>query len=532
LCLLASTLAVASSHREAPLITHTPKLDCTDFYLFNSYEPGREGYVTMVANYLPLQPAYGGPNYFQLDPNAVYEIHVDNNGDAVEDLTFQFRFTNTSRDIALPIGPPGNQRTNAVPVLAVGQITAGNNAALNVDQNYTITLIRGARRTGATGPIVQSGNGSAVFTKPQDYVGTKTFPAYDAYANAYIYDIDMPGTARKGRVFVGQRKDPFVVNLGETFDLINISTSPLGPENANKDSLEDDNVTSIVLEVPKEVLLSAADKPIVGAWSTCSTVKPDGAGGRTFTQVSRLSMPLVNEVVIGVKDKDKFNASEPKDDGQFLDYVTHPTLPAIIELLYGAAGAKAPTQFPRTDLVAAFLTGLDGLNKNGSVGEMQRLNTSTPPLPRDQQKSMAALAGDTAGFPNGRRPGDDVVDIALRVVMGALLPADQAPAGKLPFTDGAAISAMMFQNKFPYLQSPLPGSPNEPSISIVPQTAAAVDGPYKNTTGAYDPATRRLAVPKPDGAGGFLRLKSNGRVSLDDVSATPGELNATVNTLK
>ncbi|MCC7373758.1 MAG: DUF4331 family protein [Verrucomicrobiales bacterium] len=140
LSLAAALSAAASSHREAPQITASPKLDCTDFYMFGSYEAGRSDYVTLVANYLPLQDAYGGPNYFQLDDQAVYEIHIDNNGDAVEDLTFQFRFTNTPRDIALTIGPAGNQRTNAVPVLAVGQIGANNIGALNIDQTYRIAF--------------------------------------------------------------------------------------------------------------------------------------------------------------------------------------------------------------------------------------------------------------------------------------------------------------------------------------------------------------------------------------------------------
>src|SRR5262249_8741128 len=154
------------------------------------------------------------------------------------------------------------------------------------------------------------------------------------------------------------------------------------------------------------------------------------------TQVSRLSMPLVNELVIGLQDKDKFNASEPKDDLQFVDYITHPTLPAILELLFSGAGVKAPTLFPLSDLVEVFATVVQVLNDSGAVGEMQRLNTSIPPTARDQQKNLGVLAGDTGGFPNGRRPGDDVVDIALRVVMGALLPASNAPSGTLPFTDG------------------------------------------------------------------------------------------------
>ncbi|MGE3312707.1 MAG: DUF4331 domain-containing protein [Limisphaerales bacterium] len=534
--LLAGATAQASSHREAPLITHSPKLDCTDFYLFSSYEPGRDGYVTLVANYLPLQDAYGGPNYFQLDENAVYEIHVDNSGDAVEDITFQFRFRNTSRDIALPIGPPGNQRTNAVPVLAVGQIGAGNIAALNVDQTYTLGVVRGPRRSGQVTPLTQSPGGSSEFTRPQDNVGNKTIPDYESYANSYIYEIALPGTERKGKVFVGQRKDPFVVNLGETFDLVNISTSPIGSETANKDSLAYKSVTAICLEIPVEFLRASAEAPILGAWSTSSRVTRAPDGAETLTQVSRLSMPLVNEVVIGLKDKDLFNASEPKDDLQFADYVTHPTLPAILELLYGAAGVKAPTLFPRTDLLAVFVTGIEGVTANGSIGEMQRLNTSIPATPRASQKNMGVLAGDNAGFPNGRRPGDDVVDMALRVVMGKLISLglfgtpDQAPAGDIPFTDGATVNASYFSDRFPYLTAPVAGSPNAPSITFTPQVAASAAGPFRNVSSSFDPASQTLTVLKPKESpnAAFLRLNSDTPLTLGQPVTTPTQLKATL----
>jgi hypothetical protein len=519
----------ASSHREAPLITTTPKLDCTDFYVFNSYEPGRENFVTLVANYLPLQDAYGGPNYFALDPDALYEIHIDNNGDAREDLTFQFRFSNASRDIALPIGPPGNQKTVAVPVLAVGQIGAGNTGALNFDQTYTVNLVRGPRRSGTPEPIKNADNDSATFTKPLDNVGTKTIPDYNAYANSYVYPIRIPGCTTPGKMFVGQRKDPFVVNLGETFDLVNISTSPIGPDDANRDSLAYKNVTSIILELPKECLLSAPDKPIIGAWTTASKIKPLGNVGQEITQVSRLGMPLVNEVVIGLKDKDKFNASEPKDDlANFADYVTHPTLPAIVELLFGAAGVKAPTAIPRNDLVAAFVTGVDGLNKDGSVAEFVRLNTAVAPTPLDKQNPLGVIAGisqgvldvnkaDLAGFPNGRRPGDDVVDIALRVAMGKLLTPDVAPSGDLPFTDGAAVNARMFLSSFPYLLPPIPGSPNEPSVTLTVQTASKVNGPFQSVPATWNANAKQLNVPKPDEEAGFVRTKSDRKVTLDGV---------------
>ena len=472
----ASTAALASSHREAPGITKTPKVDATDFYMFNSYEAGREGYVTFVANYIPLQDAYGGPNYFALDPDANYDIKVDNDGDAVEDMIFRFRFDVARKDIALPIGPPGNQRTVAIPLIQAGQIGVGNDAALNVQETYTLTVLRkGARRTADGDRATDRATGDDRFTKPVDNIGNKTIPNYDAYAHQFVYDIDIPGCGTAGRVFVGQRKDPFVVNLGETFDLVNIA-APIGAISAEHDDLEDKNVTAMVLEVPKACLVSGASNPVIGAWTTASLPRPQvpkntrAARGsvqvldvnkNAFHQVSRLSAPLVNELVIGLRDKDKFNASEPKDDAQFLDYVTHPTLPALLELLFGGAGVKAPTQFPRTDLIAAFLTGLDGLNKTKTPAEMLRLNTSIPAKPASEQNNLGALGGDLAGFPNGRRPGDDVVDIELRVAMGALLPAEAAPSGGLAFTDGAFVDAGFFNETFPYLKTPIPGSPSE-----------------------------------------------------------------------
>jgi hypothetical protein len=274
-------------------------------------------------------------------------------------------------------------------------------------------------------------------------------------------------------MFVGQRKDPFVVNLGEVFDLVNV-TNPLGPPDAEADDLADKNVTSLILELPISCLTGPRG-PVIGAWTTASVLREDlsrsqgtedddeveAADDGEFVQVSRLSTPLVNEVVIGLADKDSFNASPPRNDARFAKYVTHPTLPAILEILFGGAGVKAPTLFPRTDLVAAFLTGVPGLNANGSVAEMLRLNTDTPPRPAAMQSNLGVIGGDLAGFPNGRRPGDDVVDIALRVVMGKLLPLADAPSGQIPFTDGAFVDASYFSSAFPYLKTPLPGSPNE-----------------------------------------------------------------------
>jgi len=475
--------ATASSHREAPFIATQPQTDATDFYMFRSYEPGRDGYVTLVANYIPIQSTYGGPNFFKLDPNALYEIHVSNDGGATENITFSFRFQNTLDDNKLSVG--GKQVSIPLVQNASADVSTPNSPALNTHEKYTIDVIRGNRRTGVRQSIVNTATGGTAFDKPVDYIGQKTIRNYIAYANKHIFDISVPGCAGNGRVFVGQRKDPFVVNLGETFDLVNIKypaveLNPLA-EFATVDSLSDDNVTSIVLEVPITCLTSGSN-PIIGGWTTASIpasrvvastptagLDPTTQSG-SFVQVSRLGMPLVNELIIGLKDKNKFNASEPKDDGQFADYVTNPTLPALLEALFGPAGVKAPINFPRTDLVAAFLTGVPGLNQPSNVvaSEMVRLNTSIAPKAAAAQSRLGVLGGDNAGFPNGRRPGDDVVDIELRVAMGVLctlniggcVPSD-APAGTLKYTDGAYISSAFFANEFPYLRAPLKGSPND-----------------------------------------------------------------------
>ena len=478
-----ATPALASSHREAPFIATQPQVDATDFYMFRSYEAGRESYVTLVANYLPLQDPYGGPNYFKLDPNARYEIHVSNDGGAAANLTFSFRVQNTLADNQISVGG----KLVSIPLAQNGSadVATLNSPALNVHETYTLDVIRGAGRGNNRQPVINMATGGTTFDKPVDYIGTKTISEYIGYANRHVADVQIPGCMGSGRVFVGQRKDPFVVNLGETFDLVNIKypATELNPlaEFATTDSLADANVTSFVLEVPI-ACLTEGKGPIIGAWTTASvpmsrvlSKNPDAGLDPTmqngdYVQVSRLGAPLVNEVVIGLKDKNRFNASEPKDDAQFATYVTNPTLPALLEALFGSAGVKAPSNFPRTDLVAAFLTGIDGLNKpaNVTASEMLRLNTSIAPTPGPSQNRLGVLAGDNAGFPNGRRPADDVVDIELRVAMGVLCtlniggckPAD-APAGGLHYTDGAYISSAFFANEFPYLRAPLKGSPND-----------------------------------------------------------------------
>ena len=332
-CFAATMAAQASSHREAPFITEQPKVDATDFYMFRSYEPGREGYITLIANYVPLQSPYAGPNYFTLDPDALYEIHVDNDGDGVENLTFQFEFNQHQRNIALNVGG----KNVAIPLVQAGPITSVRPAVQNVYETYTVDLVSGPRRGPDVRHLTNPATGSGRFDKPIDNIGNKTLPDYPAYAAKFVHAVTIPGCGQ-GRVFVGQRKDSFAVNLGETFDLINIQAPATefdpNAERAEPDSLADANVTTMAVEVPIRCLTSEAD-PVLGAWTTASLRKsrmlqtvPTSLGGTPpsvswetgpWVQVSRLGMPLVNEVVIGLKDKDRFNASQPAQDAQFGD---------------------------------------------------------------------------------------------------------------------------------------------------------------------------------------------------------------------
>jgi uncharacterized protein DUF4331 len=490
--------AMASSHREAPFITTRPKVDGTDFYMFNSYEPGRTGYVTLVANYLPLQDPQGGPNYFLLDDNALYEISIDNTGSGVADMTFQFRFTTTTQGLTVMAGT----KSIPVPLVNIGQVSATSMAAQNVSQSYTLTLVTGDRRTGTAMPITNATSGSATFAKPIDNVGNKSIPDYASYAANFIYPITIPGCGMPGKVFVGQRQDPFFLDLGGTFDLVNYKYPvtqlvPAGtsPRNFGTNSLAGFNVTALELEIPASCLTSGSN-PIIGGYTTASlrqaevlnpvpqsaksvasvgaVSSPTGAelAGGAWLQVSRLGMPLVNELVIGLPDKDRWNGSSPSGDAQFADYVTNPSLPILVQALFGSAGVLAPNVYPRTDLEAVFLTGVSGLNQPANVvpAEELRLNTSTAVTPLASQNDLGVLGGDVSGFPNGRRPMDDVVDITLRVAMGALLSPfdgsakDPDPASdasrQLGYTDGVQANPANFLPAFPYLNTPIAGSPN------------------------------------------------------------------------
>jgi hypothetical protein len=479
-------LAYASSHREAPFIGTLPQVDGTDLYAFRSYEAGRDGYVTLIANYLPFQDPPGGPNFYKLDSSALYEIHVDNDGDSLPDVEFRFRFSSVNKDLAVNAGG----KSVPVPLINTGPVDK-NGANLNVTESYTLDVVQGGKNNGTVSSVANATLGGNTFYKPVDNIGKKSIPDYPGYAGNFIYEVTIPGCNAPGRVFAGQRKEGFVVNVGEIFDLVN--TNPVGPRDAEPNDLSHKNITSLALEVPISCLTKGSD-PVIGVWTTASVrqvrilnADPSSASkvainGGALTQVSRLGNPLVNEVVIGLPDKDRFNNSRPFADAQFLTYVSNPSLPVLLNSLFGDA-AKIP-ETPRNDLVATFLTGVKGLNQPVKVtpAELLRLNTSIVPTPPASQNDLGVLGGDNAGFPNGRRPYDDVTDIEIRALEGALCGTagdcgtqKSDPNGGAPYTDGARAAgadassvhvsgainpADTYLDVFPYLSAPLPGSPN------------------------------------------------------------------------
>jgi hypothetical protein len=453
-CLLVPAALLASSHREAPLISEDPAADGTDVYVFRS--PDAPNTVTFVANYYPFAVSQGGPNFARFSDSVLYEIHIDNNGDAKEEITYQFRFRTDTRN-------------GTTFLYNTGQVTSLDDADLNVRQFYTVTRVDGNRRTGAARQL-----GTEFQVAPWN-IGPRSTPNYDA-------NLAMPaiGTLPNGgRVFCGPRDDPFWVDLGSIFDLL--ALRPLQslhlinqPGNTKGvDGLKGYNVMSIVLQVPIADVIQSQSNQIIGVWSTASrarvTVRSTGLTPLQMlsapVQVSRLGMPLVNEVVIPLAFKDFFNSSEPSGDlplfntnDTFKNRVLDPEAAKLIPVLY--PGVTVPPA-PRNDILSVFLTGLDGLNKPPNVvpAEMLRLNLATPVTASPNR--MGALAGDNQGFPNGRRLTDDVVDIELQVVAGVLVPGfNKQPNNML--TQGVPTNDVPFLSSFPYLASPHSGYDSMP----------------------------------------------------------------------
>ncbi len=431
---LGTSGAVASSHREAPLIAGEPQYDATDLYAFVS--PDDADSTTIVANWIPFEEPAGGPNFYAFATDARYDIKIDNDGDAIADKIFRYTFTDS-------------YQTKDTFLYANGPVTSLTDENLNFRQHFTLTRIaNGNEKVIAKGRVAPSN------------VGEATIPDYEALRDQAI----KPTMNGKGKVYAGQADDPFFADL-RVFDLLyGGDLSEVGD-----DTLAGYNVNTTVLQIPS-ANITKADDPVFGVWTTTS--RQTDTGG--WEQVSRLGNPLVNEVVIPLKDKDLFNASRPVDDPQFLDYVTMPELPKLIEAVYGIS---APDE-PRDDLVSVFLTGVDGLNMPANLtapGEMLRLNTSVPPAGSSENR-LGVIGGDNAGYPNGRRLGDDVIDIALQVVEGELVgsPNDLGDAVNMNERD--------FSSSFPYVALPHSGSDVDGGTSapVAPSGYTALNG------GSYD----------------------------------------------
>ncbi|HYK03947.1 MAG TPA: DUF4331 domain-containing protein [Thermoanaerobaculia bacterium] len=459
--LAVSTFAFASSHREAPLITEDPTMDNTDVYVFRS--PDNPNTVTIIANYIPLEEPANGPNFYNFSPAGVYEIHIDNNGDAKEDITYQFRFRTDVRN-------PQTFLYNVGPVLTL------DDADLNVRQFYTVNRITGTRRSGN---ITNMGD----FQVAPPNIGPKSTPNYAALATAATFNLPN----NNGRVFAGPRDDPFFVDIGAIVDLLTLRpiqqlhmVPPVAPSADGVDGLRGYNVHTIAIQVPIAQLVAGGTAPsaptspnaVIGVWASSSrsrvTVLNSGMlrrqGIGATAQVSRLGMPLVNEVVLPLAFKDIFNASEPSGDAPlftsnetFRNRVLDPEVAKLMKALYGLDVPPAP----RNDLVQVFLTGLPGANQppNVTPAEMIRLNVAVPVTA--QPNRLGAIANDLGGFPNGRRLADDVVDISLRVVAGVLVPGfNKAPNNAL--TDGVDANDHAFLSTFPYVALPNQGFESVP----------------------------------------------------------------------
>ena len=428
----------ASSHREAPLISADPLADNTDLYAFVS--PTNPNNVVLIANFIPFEAPYGGPNFFKFDDNVLYEIMVDNNGDAVEDVTYQFRFQTDVRN-------PNTFLYNT------GTITSLDSTAWNVRQSYSVTRVDGPRRKGK-GTVL----GDDLPTPPVN-IGLRSTPNYETLASAAVKTL--PGDIK---VFAGQRDDPFFVDLN-VFDLL--AVPPV--DTSNEDALAELNVHSIAIEVPIASLTANHQKPasagdpnaVIGVWSTASrpsvTVRGNGTekGNDHFVQVSRLGQPLVNEVVIPRGTKDTFNSLEPTQDSAALNFVLDPEVPKLLSALFGIQSPPAP----RLDLVTIFLKGIPNLNQPANVtpSEMLRLNTAIAPVANPNP--FGVLGGDVQGFPNGRRLTDDVVDIALRAMAGATPLTPNFNMGiNAQLGDGVGANDKPFLTVFPYLATPHAGN--------------------------------------------------------------------------
>ena len=491
LCLSLTGLpALASSHGEAPMISQDRYADGTDVYAFRSIEPGRDGFVTLIANYIPLQEPSAGPNYFRFDDNVLYEIKIDNNGDGIEDITYQFQF-------ATQIVNPDTV-LDMITVNDNGAITSLTDPDYNIYQTYTVRRVDNT--SGRRGLFVGGG-----FRTPPSNIGPRSTPNYEAnLGQPAVYTL--PGG---GKVFAGQRDDPFYIDLGGTFDLLNLRS--ITTTNGIR-TLEHYNVSSIALEVPIQDLTRSRGIPasptasdaVIGVWSTASrrstrVIQADGSQQTqgAWRQISRMGNPLVNELVIPLRLKDAFNSLSPQNDAIAAPFVLDPQIPKIIQLALGAFSGiniNIPPA-PRNDLVQIFATGIPvnsvtGPNyttflSDGVPHEYLRLNTAIPITPFASINRLGLLGGDVAGFPNGRRLQDDIVDIVLRAAVGGtpFTPTfNVAPNNAL--ADGVSSNDVPFLQRFPYAATPNQG--NQPRTSNINTAPAISTGKAELDNGEFN----------------------------------------------
>jgi hypothetical protein len=471
-CVIAAPVGHASSHREAPITALDHKADITDFYAFRSYDGGATPRVTLILCVDPLLEPGNGPTWFPYDPDILYELKVDNNNDAVEDVTFQFRFSTEQRLPGLfqayagfenGVNAPANSPTPVPPGTPIvpPKIMSFDSAGLGQRQSYTVTMVK----NGVSTPL---GNGSPLYAVPAN-VGPRTMD-YDALFNAAIYDL-----GANVRVFAGTTDDPFWIDLGATFDTLNLRSS-VGPgilspaqdasdQNFASDTVSGYSVNSIAIEVPVSLLTrtgqiepATSTAATIGTWATTSrprtTVRraplPAVSSG-VYHQVQRFGNALMNELLIGIGSKDRFSMDQPKNDSQFGSFFLDPTLPRVINALTN--GALPIPGFPRNDLLPlvtyAAPIAASG-TPSGPIADIMRLNTGVAPTPPASASRLGLLGGDGAGYPNGRRLADDVVDISLRVVAGVLNPTfNTFPNNRLG--DGVNVNDVPYRTTFPYL---------------------------------------------------------------------------------
>jgi len=463
--------AFASSHAEAPLISQDPRADNTDLYAFVS--PDNTNTVTMIANYIPLESPASGPNFYSFDDTVLYEIKIDNTGDGRPDLGYQFRFNTATRN-------PNTFLYNT------GPITSLSDSSWNRPQTYSVTLVQFDEQGKPEGKSKVLGTN---IPTPPDNIGPRSTPNYDNLAAAAV--TSLPSGIK---VFAGQRDDPFFVDLGSIFDLAGLR--PFNPfhliplaADSGRDALKNDNVHSIEVQVPTSQLVSFAS-PTIGIYASASRQKVRilDQNGKTksngpWVQVSRLGNPLINEVVIPLGQKDYWNREDPADDQQFESFYTSPEVSRLENALYGtlpqghAGGAlQAIDETGRSDLISILLTGVHGLNETGSTkSDLLRLNTAITPgangacpagtassAPPDRLGPLGP-SGDLCGYPNGRRLGDDVIDIDLRAFAqgyGAFLHTALGLPNKTPnnvLGDGVDTNDVLFSGTFPYVASPHQG---------------------------------------------------------------------------